>query len=201
MPPWPSAASGFKSRVRHLNVIELDDKTAPRRPPAQVPMSRFVDLATRSRSALPNLFDLIAFALIFGAFVAIVHGSQGMTLPLQAPQATAISLDYATCPIMPCARRCACSRRWPPRWSSPSPMRRSAAKSRRAETLSDPAARCSAVGADPRLSVVYRHLFPRPVSRLDAGRRMRGDLRDLHQPGLEHGLLLLSVAAHACRAI
>ena len=29
---------------------------------------------------------------------------------------------------------------------------------------------------------------------------MRGDFRDLHQPGLEHGLLLLSVAAHACRA-
>ena len=61
-------------------------------------MSRFVALATRSRSALPNLFDLVAFALIFGAFVAIVHGSRGMTLPLQAPQATAISLDYSNLP-------------------------------------------------------------------------------------------------------
>ncbi|QAY96564.1 sulfonate ABC transporter permease [Methylovirgula ligni] len=61
-------------------------------------MSRFVALATRSRSALPNLFDLIAFALIFGALVAIVHGSHGMTLPLQAPQATAISLDYSNLP-------------------------------------------------------------------------------------------------------
>ncbi len=61
-------------------------------------MSRFVDLATRSRSALPNLFDLIAFALIFGAFVAIVHGTRGMTLPLQAPQAAAISLDYTNLP-------------------------------------------------------------------------------------------------------
>jgi NitT/TauT family transport system permease protein len=61
-------------------------------------MSRFVSLATRSRSALPNLFDLIAFALIFGAFIAIVHGSRGMTLPLKAPQATAIGLDYSNLP-------------------------------------------------------------------------------------------------------
>ncbi len=61
-------------------------------------MSRFVALAARGRSALPNIFDLIAFALIFGAFVAIVHGSRGMTLPLHAPQATAISLDYSNLP-------------------------------------------------------------------------------------------------------
>ena len=35
-------------------------------------------------------------------------------------------------------------------------------------------------------------LFPGQHARRGAG----GDLRDLHQPGLEHGLLLLSVAAH-----
>jgi len=61
-------------------------------------MSRFVALAARGRSALPNIFDLIAFAFIFGAFVAIVHGSRGMTMPLHAPQSTAVSLDYANLP-------------------------------------------------------------------------------------------------------
>jgi NitT/TauT family transport system permease protein len=61
-------------------------------------MSRFVALAARGRSALPNVFDLIAFALIFGAFVAIVHGSRGMTMPLHAPQSTTVSLAYSHLP-------------------------------------------------------------------------------------------------------
>jgi NitT/TauT family transport system permease protein len=61
-------------------------------------MSRFITFAARGRSALPNIFDLIAFALIFGAFIAIVHGSRGMTLPLHAPQSTVVSLDYANLP-------------------------------------------------------------------------------------------------------
>ena len=38
----------------------------------------------------------------------------------------------------------------------------------------------------------FMGLFPGQPAR----RRMRGDLRDLHQPGLEHGLLVLPVAAH-----
>ena len=52
-----------------------------------------------------------------------------------------------------------------------------------------------AVGAHPGLPVLHGHFFPSAFSRLDARRRMRGDFRDLHQPGLEHGLLLLSVLA------
>jgi NitT/TauT family transport system permease protein len=83
----------------HLNVTPLGDKRAatialqPR-----ISMSRFITLAARGRSALPNIFDVIAFALIFGVFIAIVHGSRGMTLPLHAPQSTNISLDYANLP-------------------------------------------------------------------------------------------------------
>ncbi|MEW6436920.1 MAG: ABC transporter permease subunit [Pseudomonadota bacterium] len=61
-------------------------------------MSRFVAFAARGRSALPNIFDVIAFALIFGAFVAIVHGSRGMTMPLHAPQSTTVSLAYSHLP-------------------------------------------------------------------------------------------------------
>jgi NitT/TauT family transport system permease protein len=61
-------------------------------------MPSFVNLAARGRSALPNFFDLIAFAFIFAIFVAIVHGSRGMVLPLHAPHATEISLDYKNLP-------------------------------------------------------------------------------------------------------
>ena len=60
----------------------------------------------------------------------------------------------------------------------------------------DPAARHSPVGADPRLSLLHGNILPRPVSRKCAGRRIRGDLRHLHQSGLEHGLFVLPVAAH-----
>ena len=82
----------------HLNVAPLDDKRAAIVLQPRISMSRFITLAARGRSALPNIFDLIAFALIFGAFIAIVHGSRGMTLPLHAPQSTNISLDYANLP-------------------------------------------------------------------------------------------------------
>src|SRR5271154_4631408 len=60
--------------------------------------SRFVALAAFGRKTLPNQFDLIALALIFAGFIAIVHGTRGMVLPLQAPQTTVISLDYVHLP-------------------------------------------------------------------------------------------------------
>ena len=60
----------------------------------------------------------------------------------------------------------------------------------------DPGARHPPVGADPGLSVFHGDVLPRPLSRQHPGRGTRRDLRDLHQSGLEHGLLLLPVAAH-----
>ena len=75
-----------------------------------------------------------------------------------------------------------------------------AAKNRRVEfAYSHP--RHPAVGADPRLHLDHRRVLPVAVPGQRAGRRIRGDLRDLHQPGLEHGVQLLPVAAHrAARA-
>ena len=55
-------------------------------------------------------------------------------------------------------------------------------------------ARRPAIGTDPRLSVFHGDLFSWAFSGLDLGRRMRGDLRDFHLAGLEHGLFLLPVA-------
>ena len=60
--------------------------------------SRFVAFASLGRKTLPNQFDVIALALIFAGFILIVHGTRGMVLPLEAPQSTVASLDYANLP-------------------------------------------------------------------------------------------------------
>ncbi len=61
-------------------------------------LSRFVAFTSLGRKALPNQYDFFAFALIFAVFVAITHASQGVTLPLAAPESTAVSLDYTLLP-------------------------------------------------------------------------------------------------------
>ena len=52
------------------------------------------------------------------------------------------------------------------------------------------------VGADSRFHFHYKRIFPVARAGTRARGRIRGDLRHLHQPGLEHGVQLLSVAAH-----
>ena len=57
-------------------------------------LSRFVTFTSIGRKALPNQYDLFAFALVFAAFIALTHVSHGLTLPLTAPESTVVSLDY-----------------------------------------------------------------------------------------------------------
>src|SRR3984893_4950176 len=61
-------------------------------------LSRFVAFTSLGRKALPNQYDLFAFALILAAFIAIAHASHGLTLPLTAPESTVVSLDYKFLP-------------------------------------------------------------------------------------------------------
>ncbi|HEY4848520.1 MAG TPA: ABC transporter permease subunit, partial [Methylocella sp.] len=61
-------------------------------------LSRFVAFTSLGRKALPNQYDLFAFALILAAFIAITHVSHGLTLPLTAPESTVVSLDYMRLP-------------------------------------------------------------------------------------------------------
>src|ERR1035437_216693 len=61
-------------------------------------LSRFVAFTSLGRKALPNQYDLFAFALIFAGFIAVTHVSHGLTLPLAAPESTEISLDYKFLP-------------------------------------------------------------------------------------------------------
>ena len=57
-------------------------------------LSRFVAFTSIGRKALPNQYDLFAFALVFAAFIALTHVSHGLTVPLTAPESTVVSLDY-----------------------------------------------------------------------------------------------------------
>ena len=61
-------------------------------------LSRFVAFTSLGRKALPNQYDLFAFALILAVFIAITRVSHGLTLPLTAPESTVVSLDYSLLP-------------------------------------------------------------------------------------------------------
>ena len=61
-------------------------------------MPKFVAFTSLGRRALPNQFDLFALVFIAAVLVAIVHASQGATMPLKAPGATDIHLSLAYLP-------------------------------------------------------------------------------------------------------
>ncbi len=61
-------------------------------------LSQFVAFTSLGRKALPNQYDLFAFALILAAFIAITHVSHGLTVPLTAPESAVVSLDYTLLP-------------------------------------------------------------------------------------------------------
>ena len=61
-------------------------------------LSQFVAFTSLGRKALPNQYDLFAFALVVAVFIAITHVSHGLTLPLTAPESTVVSLDYMRLP-------------------------------------------------------------------------------------------------------
>ena len=56
-------------------------------------MSETVFPALASQRRLPNLFDIVAGACIFGALIYVAGVARGTFGPLDAPEATAISLD------------------------------------------------------------------------------------------------------------
>lgn len=61
-------------------------------------MPKFVAFTSLGRRALPNQFDIVAFALIFGVLIAIVHASHGVMMPLKAVGATDIHLELSYLP-------------------------------------------------------------------------------------------------------
>ena len=57
-------------------------------------MSNTQTFASLSRRVLPNHWDLIAFAAVMAILAGMARSYHGLTAPLSAPEAQAISLDY-----------------------------------------------------------------------------------------------------------
>src|SRR4029077_12205341 len=65
--------------------------------------------------------------------------------------------------------------------------------------LASASARYPAIGTDLGLHLGDSRVLYVAGTRTRAGRGIRGHFRDFHQPGLEYGVQLLSVAAHGAR--
>ena len=144
----------------------------------------------------PNIWDAVALILVIGAMVLIVYGGEQTALPLSALEVTPVSLDPANLPdyalrtTMRMLLAIVCSLVFTFVYAA------LAAKSRRAEMvlipLLDILQSVPILGFLTFTVVFFMDLFPGRV----LGAELAGDLRDLHQPGLEHGVQLVPVAAH-----
>ena len=149
------------------------------------------------RQALqPNIWDIVALILVTGAMVLIVYGGEQTTAPLSALDIAPVTLDpinlplYALRTTLRMFAAIVCSLLFTFIYAA------LAAKSRRAELvlipLLDILQSVPILGFLTFTVVFFMGLFPGSV----LGAELACDLRDLHQPGLEHGLQLVPVAAH-----
>ena len=157
---------------------------------------RRLPLGLGPRGFLPNLYDLIVFILIAGAFAAIAHGAHEMSASLKGLDVAPITLDprnlpeYALRTTLRMFAAILLSLRVYLRG------RDARGQEPQGRARHRPGARHPSISPGAGLSDVHGHLLPRAVSRQRARRRVRGDLRDLHRPGLEHDVQLLPIAAH-----
>ena len=147
-----------------------------------------------ARRLLPNGWDVIAFPLIIGLIAMMAIGLHQTLQPIVTLKTQAISLDPANLPeyaLRTTLRMLvAMVARWHSRWSM-APGRQEPARRKCWCQSSISCSRCrySATSLSP-------SPFHRAVPRPGAGGRAGGDVRHLHQPGVEYDLQLLPVAAH-----
>ena len=159
-------------------------------------MSKMYSLASAGRRVLPNHWDLIALAMVMAALAAIARAYHGVSAPLNAPEAQAVSLDYGVLPYYALRTALRMFAALVASLVFTFTYATLAAKSRRLEMVLIPI--LDILQSVPILGFLsftvtfFLGLFPGNVM----GAEMRGDLRHLHQPGLEHGVFVLPVAAH-----
>ena len=153
-------------------------------------------VSIHARRVLPNHWDGVAFVLIIALFALAGYAAEQMAVPLSAAATAPISLDpgrlpdYALRTTLRMMVALVASLVFTFTYAT------LAAKSRRAERILVPV--LDVLQSVPVLGyrLLHRHLLPGAVPRQPAGGRIRRDLRHLHQPGLEHDVQLLPVAAH-----
>ena len=157
---------------------------------------RVASVSASAVRAWPNRYDCAVFLLLAAILVLIVHGAQGMGAPLARLAAAPVTLDPANLPEYALRTTLRMFAAIVASLLFTFVVATLAAKSRKAELVIIPA--LDILQSVPVLGfltftvVFFMGLFP--GSQL--GAEVRGDLRDLHEPGLEHGLQLLPVAAH-----
>ena len=145
-------------------------------------------------------WELLAILLILGLLVFLAEASRHLLQPLAELQQQPLSLDPAHLPEYAARTTLRMFVALGVSLLFTFTYATLAAKSQRAERLLVPM-------LDILQSVPILGFLPSPwcsscaCPRPRARRRIRGDLRDLHQPGLEHGVQLLPVAAHRAGAI
>ena len=159
-------------------------------------MPQLTTFVSAGRRVLPNQWDLIAFAAILAVLTGIAKSYHGISAPLPAANEPVVSLDYWELPyyafrtVLRMFAALAASLVFTFTYAT------LAAKSRRAEMVLIPV--LDILQSVPILGFLsftvtfFLGLFPGNT----LGRGTGGDLRYLHQPGLEHGLFLLPIAAH-----
>ena len=95
------AASSPKIRIAKTLafVVRLEPQELAAKKKRIGPMAKIFDLASAGRRMLPNHWDLIAFAFVMAVLAAVARAFHGVSAPLSAPEAQAISLDYGALPF------------------------------------------------------------------------------------------------------
>ena len=140
-------------------------------------------------------WDALAVLLVIGLLVFLAQASKDLYAPLSELDASPVSLspaylpEYAARTTLRMSSRCvsrSCSRSLTQHWQR---------KTGERAILLIPTPGHSAIGSNPRLPLGHGRVFHVARAGPDTGGGIRRNLRDLHQPGVEHGLQLLSVAA------
>ena len=146
---------------------------------------------------LPNRWDFVAFPLIICVIAMAAIGFHETMAPISTLQdAGDLARSVEPARIRAAHHAAHAGGAWSRRWSSRSSTARSRRRAARAGMVLVPI--LDILQSVPVLGYIsftvtfFLALFPGRV----LGAELRGDLRDLHEPGVEHDVQLLPVAAH-----
>ena len=157
---------------------------------------RIANISATVASAWPNRYDAVVFLAVGALFVGMAHAREidasaargpgnpaGIARPqeLAAIRASDHAQDVRRAGLLAPVHV---------------PGRAARRQEQKGRARHHPGARYSAIRAGAGLSHLHRDLLHEPVSGQRAWRGTGRDLRDLHEPGLEHDVLVLSVADH-----
>ena len=150
----------------------------------------------------PRMFtrwDVLAVLLILGLLVFFAEASRHLLQPLTELQLKPVSLDPANLPEYAARTTLRMLIAMVLSLLVHFYLRDPRGQEQAGGTAAGPASRHPSIGADPWVHFHHHRVLHGARAGPCSWRRIRGDLRDFHQPSLEHGIQLLSIAAHSAR--